>query len=356
VRLAAWAVLALAVMVACTTAASAPPPSARIVGSRPAAITGRPWIVRLVVRRSTATPVVFARLGRRIRRAAVRRQSPGVFRVSIGFPAAGRWRLTARIGRDAIVLGRIDVAPAELLLDQPAQALALADGSFLVAERGSRDRILRVGADGSASVWLPGIDEPFGLAQGRGGTVLVSSPSGIVRVPGRQRASTASAGPVVELPNGAIVYADANDAARIEAGGAVHQFGLGLETPHGLAVTPDGDVVIADSGHNRLLRLDPRGGGAVVIATGLALPFGIAAEGDGGLLVAEYSAGRLTRIAPTGARQTVATGLRRPYAIARTPDGSVYVVEPGELGRPSGRIARVTPDAGVTRLRLRLRS
>ena len=93
-----------------------------------------------------------------------------------------------------------------------------------------------------------------------------------------------------------------------------------------------------------------------MIATGLALPFGIAAEGDGGLLVAEYSAGRLTRIAPTGARQTVATGLRRPYAIARTPDGSVYVVEPGELGRPSGRIARVTPDAGVTRLRLRLRS
>jgi hypothetical protein len=44
--------------------------------------------------------------------------------------------------------------------------------------------------------------------------------------------------------------------------------------------------------------------------------------------------------------------LRKPYALARAADGSIYVVEDGELDRPSGGLARVAADSSVTRLRL----
>jgi hypothetical protein len=38
--------------------------------------------------------------------------------------------------------------------------------------------------------------------------------------------------------------------------------------------------------------------------------------------------------------------------LTQSADGSFYVVESGDLGRPSGRIVRVAGDGSITRLRL----
>ena len=58
--------------------------------------------------------------------------------------------------------------------------------------------------------------------------------------------------------------------------------------------------------------------------------------------------GRLLRI---GDGRVLARGLQRPYALTETADGSIYVVESGDVSRPSGAIARVAGDGTVVRLR-----
>ena len=81
-------------------------------------------------------------------------------------------------------------------------------------------------------------------------------------------------------------------------------------------------------------------------------PLGTISDGAGGALVVEYGAGRLTQIRADGTRSVLAASLMNPYALTPAGHGSVYVVEDGELDRPSGGIARVEPDGTVTRLRL----
>jgi len=108
---------------------------------------------------------------------------------------------------------------------------------------------------------------------------------------------------------------------------------------------------VSDTGHARLLRFDPATRTSSVLATGLRTALGAIDSGDGGVLVVEFESGRLLRIA--GGRTTVVTGaLRKPYALTRATDGSVYIVEDGELSRPTGGIARIAADGTVTRLRL----
>lgn len=49
-----------------------------------------------------------------------------------------------------------------------------------------------------------------------------------------------------------------------------------------------------------------------------------------------------------GTRSAVAKGFVKPYALARARNGTVYVVQAGDLDRPSGSIRRVMPN-GVIR-------
>jgi glucose/arabinose dehydrogenase len=109
---------------------------------------------------------------------------------------------------------------------------------------------------------------------------------------------------------------------------------------------------VSDSGNNRILRIDLGFETATTVAAGLRTPLGMVVEPSGAILVAEYAAGTLTRVAPDGTQTTVASGFDKPYSLARAPDGTVYVVEAGELGSPSGRLARVSPSGAVSRIKL----
>lgn len=70
---------------------------------------------------------------------------------------------------------------------------------------------------------------------------------------------------------------------------------------------------------------------------------------DGTLLVVEFDSGRLLGI---GDGRVRARGLRKPYALTQSANRSIYVVESGDVGHPSGRIARVAAGGAVARLRL----
>ncbi|RDI28698.1 sugar lactone lactonase YvrE [Pseudacidovorax intermedius] len=133
-----------------------------------------------------------------------------------------------------------------------------------------------------------------------------------------------------ELGTGSVVHAAGNDFA---------QRGLlasGLQGPLQLALDAAGRFYVSEAG-GRVLRLVP-GGEPVTVATGLAMPEGLAFTPWGSLVVAETAARRLTEIDPsTGSRRTVAEnlpigmaggpGMPPPYVptgVAVGEDGSIY--------------------------------
>ena len=145
--------------------------------------------------------------------------------------------------------------------------------------------------------------------------------------------------------------------------------------PIGIAACPDGSLSVADSGNNRIRRIDAAGLITTVAGTGepgsvmaggpateadLAQPTGIAVGPDGACYVTEPLTHRLRRIAPEGTVDVVAGGidvadvtgdggpavlatLDMPYGVAVGPDGSVYVAD-----FAGGCVRRVAPDGTIT--------
>jgi hypothetical protein len=169
----------------------------------------------------------------------------------------------------------------------------------------------------------------------------------------------------------------------------------GLNRPEGLAVAPDGDLLIVNQGTNQILRRLPDGTLQVVAGTGeagysgdggpavqaeLDRPNGIAVAPDGTMYVADTSNNRVRAISPSGIISTVAgngqpggaqsgagasggsaTGatLADPQSVAVGPQGQLYiadsagiqVVSDGTLTtlNPSGLGALgIGPAAGLT--------
>jgi streptogramin lyase/molybdenum-dependent DNA-binding transcriptional regulator ModE len=247
-------------------------------------------------------------------------------------------------------------ARPRLVLDQPAGMLVQADGSLLVAERGARDRILRVNPrTGTRRVWAKGLDDPFGIVRAHDGSILVSQNGSIVAFDGRGRRlrtiAEVEASPIAVAANGDVFYANRfGELGRIGADGRVHRYDLELSVPHGLGFAPDGSLIIADTGNRRIVAVDPATARLRTVARGLRAPLGLVVEPSGSALVLEYDTGRLLRVRRNGTRSTVARGLVKPYALARARNGTVYVSEAGSLGRPSGAIRRVAPNGRVTRV------
>jgi len=345
-------------LVVVTSAAAATTPSVRLL-SAPRSITlGQTWTATLKTV-GEGTPVVSARRGTTVVKARAARLGRGRFRAKLRLRALGAWRVTATLAGRRFALGTVSVRPVPpYALDNPAQVLVETGGTLLVTERGSRNRILRVDpATGAFTVFATGIPSPWGLASAGGGSVLVSSTSGLYRVaPGGRPARIAdlSISPFAVLPGGDIAFANETGVGIIAAGGGRPRFlQADVDFAHGLALLPDGKLAVSDTGNDRLLRVDPDGGAPKVIAGGLKSPMGLAAEPSGSLLLIEFDSGRVVRIDPAGSVRTVASGFKTPYALTRAGDGTVYVTEAGEVSRATGLLRRIAPDGTVTTIRLR---
>jgi large repetitive protein len=98
----------------------------------------------------------------------------------------------------------------------------------------------------------------------------------------------------------------------------------GLFYPAGMAVDAAGNVFIADSDNNRVLKL-PAG---TTVGSGLDTPQGVAVDGAGNVFIADTINNRVLKVpAGGGAQTTVGNELRNPYAVTVDGAGNVFIAD-----------------------------
>ena len=120
-----------------------------------------------------------------------------------------------------------------------------------------------------------------------------------------------------------------------------------LDWPTGLALGHHGDVYIADTQNNRVLKVDGVRGTVTTVVGGssLSIPFGLTFRSDGTLFVADSGHNRILEVTPSGGIVTVAgTGtdgfvgdggpagnaeLSGPNAVALDRKGGLLVADSG---------------------------
>ena len=151
---------------------------------------------------------------------------------------------------------------------------------------------------------------------------------------------------------------------------------LDLDYPRSIAEAADGSVLVADTGHHVVRRIDRDGTATVVAGTGAAgfagdggaataaqldSPADVTEDADGNLLIADTGNDRVRRVTPDGKIATIAgsgvTGysgddgpatdaaLDAPGDVAADKDGGVYIAERG-----NSTIRRVDPEGTITTL------
>jgi sugar lactone lactonase YvrE len=298
-----------------------------VTGPPSTLVVGQSWNARLAVRPASnrlAVRVLAARAGERVTAVATGRQ--GSYRARLVFPSAGRWTLTARVGRWISRLGSVSVRPAApqpLDLRQPSTMELEPAGTLLVVENGA-GRLLRVDpTSGRTAVVAASLGAPFGLARAQSGELCFSVDNLLRRIDVAGAITTnaqaeTDVGPVAVAPNGDVYYTTASWVFRLAGGSGapIHAAGTGVErgggdggpatsasvsAPHGLAVTRDGALLIADTGNDRIRRIDP----VTAVITPFAevgIPGGLDLADDGTLYAVEARAHRVLRVDSSGGR------------------------------------------------------
>jgi streptogramin lyase len=358
--------LGLLVPVACAFAFGSGRVHVSVTGKRPVAVLGKPWAVRLAVRPASfrGTVAVTAAGSKRLHARATR--SHGVYRLRLTFPAAGRWRLTARAGGTTSPLGAVAVAPAPLVFTEPT-SIELEPAGTLLLVQNNPGRLLRVDPEaGRVTTVVSGMTRPYAVVRAPSGDLFVSTESRVKRIgSGGVRTTVADAGsdvgPLATSPDGDVYYATATQVFRLARGSgpSVRVAGTGIQggggdgglaldaqlsVPHGLAIATDGALLVADTGNGRIRRID-RVSGVISALAQVGQPDGLDVAADGSVFVVDGQADRVVHLASSGTRLGfVGPVFTTAYDVEAAPGGVNYVLEAG----PAGRIRRVAADGTVT--------
>jgi sugar lactone lactonase YvrE len=159
-------------------------------------------------------------------------------------------------------------------------------------------------------------------------------------------------------------YAPTNIAVITLAGSGAAAFldgtmeGASFNKPHGVAVSPDGIIYIADASNNRIRKVTP-GGVVTTLASLLNSPRGVAVGPDGNIYVAETDGNLIRKVTPQGVVATLAgsgtagstdgigtsASFNSPRGVAVDRNGDIYVADCN-----NNRIRKVTPGGVVTTL------
>ena len=131
----------------------------------------------------------------------------------------------------------------------PHDAIRLDDGSILVNELGSKSLIRASGEHGKdRTAVIGGLEGPVGLVAATGDVLYVTE-------------------------------AFAGQVSKVETNGEKHVIAKGLKMPEGIALDPDGKLIVAEVGAKRIIQIDPTNGTVTEIAGNL--PIGLPAAPGG---------------------------------------------------------------------------
>jgi gluconolactonase len=191
------------------------------------------------------------------------------------------------------------------------------DGSLYVADEGDDIHgILRITPDGKGEI----VVNSFGGKPLNGANDLVFDKDGVLYFSDPWRTS-------VDNPVGGFY--------RYFPDGTLEQIDTGLAFPNGLAITADGSaVILAETGHNRLLRYAINADGTIgprehwATLSGPTGPDGMAFDANGDLYVAHFNVGRVDIFDPSGkeVEQIVFPGPKTTNCAFGGPDGKTLVV------------------------------
>jgi len=115
---------------------------------------------------------------------------------------------------------------------------------------------------------------------------------------------------------------------------------IAVQNPQGIAVDASGNVFVADSGLNQVLKIDNTGQATAILtaSAGLGIPRSVAVDGAGNVFVADSGNNTIWMLAPPYASAIVVTsatvnaasgGLSAPSAVAVDGRGCVYIADTG---------------------------
>ena len=218
--------------------------------------------------------------------------------------------------------------------------------------------VITVAGDGSprfrdaSQAGQTGLSDPFGIAVGADGTIYVSDAGESNRI-----RKLAPDGNFTTFAGGNEGYADGSPAA--------------FNTPSGLAIDNVGNLLVADTGNNRIRKITPAGVVSTVAGDGTAGyvdgpaasaqfngPVGVSVDQHATIYVADTYNDRIRRITADGQVSTVAGAgqgdvdgdafsakFNTPCAVASLSDGSLIVADTG-----NNKLRRITPTGQVSTL------
>lgn len=324
-----------------------------LVGRPPALTAGSAWTAKLVVRPASFNGKVLVTGSGPGKASARAKGRHGSYRARLVFPKPGRWILSARAGGSTSRLGAVSVRRrvGPLAFDNPTSVAVEPNGSLLVVENGA-GKVDRVDpATGKKTVVASGLSRPYAVTVRPTGEILLSTEGVVVRLGAIPPPVVASAseqiGPVAAASNGDLYFTSSTTVYRLVAGGQTPvPIAEGLAAPHGIAPAADGSILVSDTGHDVILRIEPATGHTEPFAHQES-PLGLAIASDGTVYACDDLDKRIVRFSSTGERLGfVGPILAIPYGLASDPAGGVYVTEANE----NGRVKHVAPDGTVTTL------
>jgi sugar lactone lactonase YvrE len=348
------ALLAGAAAAAC--AAAAPGSGVRLLQGPGHPVAGRSVSIVVGAKADPRTKVeIWISRGSLSRSFSARARARGRYRAQVAFPTAGRWAFGARAHGARVRLGsvRVRARAVPLALTWPTSVAVDHDGSLLLAEGGNQTgngRVLRIAPVTGKIAVVARADEAYSVAVAPSGSAYLSAGRSLLRLDGAGGTTPVAQaagdiGPVAVAANGDVYFTTATQVFKVAGGtGSPSQVAGQLSSPHGLAVTGDGGLLVSDTGHGRVERIDLQTGQAETWSQ-ISNPRGIAIAPDGTVYVADGSTHRVVHLMIDGRTlRSVQHVFFDPYDVAAAADGSLYVVDTSV----SGRLYQVAPNGTTT--------
>jgi len=242
----------------------------------------------------------------------------------------------------------VQALPSPLTFTWPTSIDLQQDGQLLVVENGSH-RLVRVQpATGHVTEVAGGLAKPYAVAVAPNGATYISNARMLERSDsGGPLVAVAQAGedigPIAIAANGDVFYTTANSVFWLKGGtGAPQRLASKskFHNPHGIGVAADGEILVCDTGSNRILRIDLKTG-RVSTFIEMDQPRGLDVAADGTLYVVDAGTKRIEHLSADGTRRGfVGPMFNDPYDVEVAEDGVVYVIETAEVGT----IRAIAPD------------